>query len=142
MRLEISFRNTDATDEEKEALTDRVQRKIQKVTRFLKEPIEGTLTVRALKVGFAGELHLSGAGDQKLTARNESDDPVAVIDGLIHTVGRTARRQHDRRIQRSQKGGPASDGFVAPSFILADDEDADLETEEIRAGLDAADLPA
>lgn len=142
MRLEISFRNTDATDEEKEALTERVQRKIQKVTRFLREPIEGSLTVRALKVGFAGELHLSGAGDQKLTARTEADDPVAVIDGLIHTAARTARRQHDRRIRRSQKGGPTPDGFAGTSFVLAEDEDQDLETEEIRAGLESADLSA
>ncbi len=143
MRLEISFRNTTATEEEKTALRERVERKIKKVTRFLREPIEGTVNVRGLKVGYSGELHVSGAGGQTLSARTEGDDPIAVVDGLLHTVGRTARRQHDRRIQRSHKAPPATDGFVpGAAFYLADDEDDDLETEEIRADLENLDLPA
>lgn len=135
MRLEISFRSTDASDKEKKALRDRVERKIAKVTRFLREPVEVSMVLRGEKVGYTGELRVSGAGDDTFTARAEATDPVAVVDGLMHTVERSARRRHDRRIDASQKSPPMADGFSEASFALADNEDRDLETEEIRADL-------
>ena len=68
MRLEISFRNTDASDEEKDAVRMRVERKIRKVTRFLKEPVEVALILNGQKLGYQGELQVAGAGAAKLSA--------------------------------------------------------------------------
>lgn len=149
MRLEISFRNTDPTDTEKAALTARVERKIRKITRFLRDPIEVNLVLYAQKLGYRGELQVAGAGDDTFVARIEAEDPIAAIDGLIHTVERAARRRHDRRLSKDKRvvrpveqsltgTSPASGAGVG--FDLGDDEDVDLETEEISKAL--AELPA
>ena len=110
MRLEIHFRNTDASEDEKKALRARVERKIRKVTRFLKDPVTVEMNIKGEKVGFYGDLHITSAGTSTLKARIEGDDPVAVIDGLLHTVGRAARRNHDRVVTRHHKPAPATDG--------------------------------
>ncbi|MCB9778328.1 MAG: HPF/RaiA family ribosome-associated protein [Alphaproteobacteria bacterium] len=135
MRLEIHFRNTDASEDEKKALRARVERKIRKVTRFLKDPVTVEMNIKGEKVGFYGDLHITSAGTSTLKARIEGDDPVAVIDGLLHTVGRAARRNHDRVVTRHHKPAPATDGFAMPSFELADNEDEDLATAEIQRDL-------
>lgn len=135
MRLEVHFRNTDASDEEKKALRARVEKKVRKVTRFLKEPVHAEMTIKGEKVGFYGDLHVTGAGTSTLKARIEAGDPVAVIDGLLHTVERAARRNHDRAVSRQHKAPPPSDGFAVPSFDLAENEDEDLATAEIQRDL-------
>lgn len=137
MRLEISFRSTNATEKEKDALKDRVERKIKKVTRFLKDPVEVGLVIRGEKVGYTGELRVNGAGTETFSAKAEADDPVALIDGLIHTVERAVRRRHDRKVDANHRSAPASDGFL-PTFDLSEQEDRDLETEEIQRGLGTA----
>lgn len=137
MRLEISFRNTNASEEEKDALRARVERKARKVTRFLKDPVEVVLVVHGEKVGFTGDLRVSGAGEETFSARAEAEDPVALIDGLIHTVERAVRRRHDRRVQANHRSVPVNDGF-APTFDLHEQEDRDLETEEIHKAIGGA----
>ncbi|MCK6505648.1 HPF/RaiA family ribosome-associated protein [Myxococcota bacterium] len=133
MRLEISFRNTPASDEEKEALKLRVERKIRKVTRFLRDPIEVGLVLQAQKVGYRGELLVAGAGEDGFKASIEAEDPIAAIDGLVHTVERAARRSHDRRLHTGRRGGRSQlDGFAAPGFELSEHEDRDLESAEIQ----------
>ncbi|NOY24689.1 MAG: HPF/RaiA family ribosome-associated protein [Oligoflexia bacterium] len=149
MRLEISFRNTDPTDKEKAALTARVERKIRKITRFLRDPIEVSLVLYAQKLGYRGELQVAGAGDDTFVAGVEAEDPIAAIDGLIHTVERAARRRHDRRLSKEKRlvrpvEGSFTGASPAPSagagFDLDEDEDIDLETEEISKALH--ELPA
>lgn len=133
MRLEISFRNTPASDQEKDALKKRVEHKIRRVTRFLRDPIEVALVLQAQKVGYRGELLVAGAGEDAFKASIEADDPVATVDGLVHTVERAARRAHDRRLDTGRRGRwSQNDGFAAPGFELAEHEDRDLETVEIQ----------
>lgn len=137
MRLEISFRNTPASDEEKEALKQRVERKIRKVTRFMRDPIEVGLVLQGQKVGYRGELLVAGAGEDGFKASIEAEDPIAAVDGLVHTVERAARRAHDRRVTSTKRGGwSQSDGFAGVAlagagFDLVENEDRDLETAEI-----------
>jgi len=132
MRLEISFRNTDASDEEKDAVRMRVERKIRKVTRFLKEPVEVALILNGQKLGYQGELQVAGAGEQTFKARLEAEDPVATVDGLIHTVERAVRRRHDRKLDKTRHPSIGmADGFAA-GFEIQEDEDRDLETAEIQ----------
>lgn len=130
MRLEISFRNTSVDEKERQALKKRVERKIKKITRFLKEPVEAGLVIHGQKVGYRGDLVVSGAGADSFKAGLEADDPVAVVDGLIHTVERAVRRRHDRRLDVHRIEGVQPDGFV-PDFALSEGEDHDLETAEV-----------
>lgn len=131
MRLEISFRNATVEDNERQALKARVERKSKKITRFLKEPIEIGLVIHGQKVGYRGDLIVSSAGADGFKAGLEADDPIAVVDGLIHTVERAVRRRHDRRIDVHRHEGAHASGFV-PDFALSESEDHDLETAEIQ----------
>ncbi len=130
MRLEISFRNASVEEKERQALKNRVERKSRKITRFLKEPVDVGLVILGQKVGYRGDLVVSGAGADSFKASLEADDPIAVVDGLIHTVERAVRRRHDRRLDVHRTEGTPLDGFV-PDFALSEGEDHDLETAEV-----------
>ncbi len=131
MRAEISFRNTSVSEKDQQALRERVEKKSRKVTRFLREPVTLALVIHGQRVGFRGELHISGGGGDSLKASLEADDPIAVVDGLLHTVERAARRRHDRRHDPHRDEVASIDGFQ-PGFDLHEHEDRDLETEEIQ----------
>lgn len=111
MRLEITFRNTQATD----ALRERAEKKFQKVAKHLREPIDAHLVCKVEKHRHSAELTIHAAGDQSFKAQEVTGDMYATIDGIMNKLERTVRRHKERIIDRAQSGtGDSVDGFVTP----------------------------
>ena len=108
MRLDLTFRNINATD----SLRQRAEKKFQKVAKHLKEPIEAHMVLNVEKHRHLAELTVHSAGEQYFKAHEESDDMYATIDGIMTKLERSARRKRERKIDRAHRGsGIVIDGF-------------------------------
>ncbi len=109
MRFEVTYRNIRAAD----TLRDRAERKFQKVTKHLREPIEAHVVLRVEKHRHMAEATIASSGDV-FKAHEESDDMYVAIDGLMSKLERVVRRHRERIIDRAHSGsGDATDGFPA-----------------------------
>jgi len=109
MRLEITFRNIEASD----ALRERAEKKFKKVAKHLREPIEGHLVIKVEKHRHSAELTVHAAGEQTFKAQEVTDDMYATIDGIMNKAERTVRRHKERLIDKHQAGaGEEGDGFT------------------------------
>jgi putative sigma-54 modulation protein len=107
MRLEVTYRNIRAAD----ALRERAERKFQKVSKHLREPIEAHVVLRVEKHRHLAEATVASSGDV-FKAHVESDDMYVAIDGLMNKLERVVRRHRERIIDRAHSGsGDATDGF-------------------------------
>lgn len=110
MRLDLTFRNLDATDE----LRERAMQKFEKASKHLREPIEGTLVLRVEKHRNEAELVVHAAGEQYFRVREETSDMAAAVDGVMKKLERVVRRHKERIIDRTHTGpGLPVDGFGA-----------------------------
>ncbi len=111
MRLEITFRNIEATD----ALRERAEKKFQKVAKHLREPIDAHLVCKVEKHRHSAELTVHAAGDLSFRVQETTDDMYATIDGIMNKIERAVRRHKERMIDRHQSGsGELPDGFATP----------------------------
>lgn len=111
MRLDITFRNIDASD----ALRERAEKKFKKVAKHLREPIDAHLVCKVEKHRHSAELTVHAAGEQTFKAQEVTDDMYTTIDGIMNKAERTVRRARERLIDRAQAGvSEVADGFVTP----------------------------
>ena len=94
MRLDITFRHIERTDE----LHHWVERRIHKVRRFLRSPIEAHVVLSEEKHRQLAEISVTGAGERPHVAKAESDDMRTAIDLAMQKIEGSVRRSHDRRV--------------------------------------------
>jgi putative sigma-54 modulation protein len=94
MRLDITFRNLKPDEE----LRQVVSRRLEKVSRFLRPPIEAHVVLHEEKHRQLVEVSVSGAGEAAHVASAESDDMRTAIDMVMHKIESSLRRSHDRRV--------------------------------------------
>jgi len=105
MRLDVTFRNLEANDD----LRQLVQRRVEKVSRFLRPPIEAHVVLREEKHRQIAEISVSGAGESAHVASAESEELRTAIDAVMHKVESSLRRSHDRRVDHRRGHTPNPD---------------------------------
>ena len=104
MRLDVTFRNLDASDK----LRDYCDRRLQKVGRFLRDEAEAHVVLRVEKHRELAEVTITGARGGTHVASAEASDLRTAIDAVSHKLEAAVRRAHDRRV-RGQKAQPSVD---------------------------------
>lgn len=94
MRLDITFRQIDASDE----IRQWVERRVEKVSRFLRPPIEAHVVLREEKFRQIAEITVKAAGEGAYVASAEAEDIRTAIDLVMHKIESAVRRAHDRRV--------------------------------------------
>ncbi len=97
MRLDVTFRNLEAS----EKLREHCNRRLQKVGRYLKEEAEAHVVLRVEKNREIAEVTITGRRGQTHVASAEGPDLRSAIDGVAHKLERAVRRAGDRRNDRS-----------------------------------------
>lgn len=98
MRLDITWRNIDPS----ETITERAERKLSKVAKHLREPMEAHMVVRHEKRRYDVELTITAPGFQT-AVRSSTDDFIASVDGVMNRMERTARRHRERVLHREHQ---------------------------------------
>ena len=94
MRLDITFRQIDASDETRQW----VERRVEKLARFLRPPIEVHVVLREEKHRQIAEVTVKAAGEGPYVASAESEDIRTSIDLVMQKIESSVRRAHDRRV--------------------------------------------
>jgi len=136
MKLDVSFRNVELTEKERDALKLRARRKFEKVARYLKDPNEAALTLTAVRHTRVADLQVKASGDQFFGAKvDDAADWVSAIDAIMNKLARTVRRRKERQRDRSQaQAGPPGDGFLrddTPDIVEDLEDEFQLWTEEV-----------
>ncbi len=94
MRLDITFRQVDASDE----IRQWVERRVEKVARFLRPPIEAHVVLKEEKHRQIAEVTVKAAGEGSYVASAEAEEIRTAIDLVMHKIESAVRRAHDRRV--------------------------------------------
>jgi putative sigma-54 modulation protein len=94
MRLDITFRHLEAKEETRQW----VERRIEKVTRFLRPPIEAHVVLSEEKHRQIAEISVKAAGEGAHVASAEAEDIRTAIDLAMQKIESAVRRAHDRRV--------------------------------------------
>lgn len=113
MALEVSFRNVELTEEERDELKQRSTRKFAKVSRYLKDPIEAYLVLHQEKHRHVAELQVHAAGDRYFGAKVDTNDWVSAVDGIMNKLARTVRRHKERGSKKRRGNNVEVEAFVA-----------------------------
>jgi len=92
VELDITFRNVEST----EAIKAWALKRFGKIAKHVREPAHAHLTIIVDKHRHRAEVTLRSGGEL-LRAASETDDMYSSIDGVVHTIEHSARRQHERR---------------------------------------------
>ena len=103
MRLDVTFRNLDASDK----LRAYCERRLQKVGRFLKDSAEAHVVLRVEKHREMAEVTITGVRGRNHVASAEAEDLRSAIDAVSHKLEEAVRRAHDRRV-RGQRAQPTA----------------------------------
>ncbi len=105
MQINVTFRNMEPSDEVKSYVED----KLGKVKRYLLEPIEVNVVLKAEKFRHIAEV-LINANGVRINASEETEDVYSAIDLLIDTVEAQIRKQLDK--SRRKKLSAQDKGLV------------------------------
>lgn len=99
MGISITFRHLAASD----FLKSYVNEKLEKVQKFLRQPLDAHVTLFTERHQHVAEVLLTAAGRQ-YQARHDSDDMYKSIDLMIDKVQHQISKHHDAQA-RGKKGG-------------------------------------
>ena len=106
MNLHVTFKNCDPSD----ALRERAEQKLDKLAKYLREPIEVHVVLQVEKHRHRGDVTVSAAGEI-LKTELETDDMYVTVDRLMERITRIAKRQKERRTGHHDDGAEPLDGF-------------------------------
>lgn len=95
MKLEVTFRNLEAT----EAIRERAEKKLARMTKHLREPVAAHLVLSVQRYRHIAELTVSSA-DGNFHVEEETDDLYATVDQLAQRVERLVQRHHEKASER------------------------------------------
>ncbi len=97
MRIAITARNTELTP----ALRDYVEKKLERIKKYLNEPIDVKVVVMVEKFRQLAEFNVSAPG-VNLNAEEESQDLYASIDVAVDKLEEQARRHKEKTQQKAR----------------------------------------
>ncbi len=106
MNLHVTFKNCEPSD----ALRERLEQKLQKLAKYLREPIEAHVVLQVEKHRHRGDVTIHSAGEI-LKTEVETDDMYVTVDQLMDRIARAAKRQKDRRTGHHEDEAEPIDGF-------------------------------
>ena len=110
MNLHVTFKNCEPSD----ALRDRAEQKLQKLAKYLREPIEAHIVLQVEKHRHRGDITIHSAGEI-LKTEVETDDMYVTVDQLMERIARAAKRLKDRRTGHHEGDAERADGFNEPT---------------------------
>lgn len=102
MSIAITFRHLASSD----ALKDYVHEKLERVQKYLRQPLDAHVTLFTERHQHVAEISLHSAGRQ-YQARHDSDDMYKSIDFMIDKIEHQIAKHHDA-VARNKKGGDAA----------------------------------
>lgn len=102
MGIAITFRHLASSD----AIKTYVHEKLERVQKYLRQPLDAHVTVFTEKHLHVAEISLNTAGRQ-YQARHESDDMYKSLDLMIDKVEHQIAKHHDA-VARNKKGADAA----------------------------------
>jgi putative sigma-54 modulation protein len=110
MNLHVTFKNCEPSD----ALRERLDQKLQKLGKYLREPVEAHIVLQVEKHRHRGDATIHSAGEI-LKTEVETDDMYVTVDQLMERIARAAKRQKERRTGHHEGEADRADGFNEPS---------------------------
>ncbi len=98
MKTTITFRHVQSSD----ALKDHVNAKLEKVEKYVNDPAEVHVVLSVEKGRHTAELILNAKGIQAQGTMT-SGDMYTSIDGAVDKIEKTARRTHDKTVNRKKQ---------------------------------------
>ena len=109
MQIEVTFRNIEPS----EAVQERAEKKLGRIVKHLREPIEVHLALSVHKHRHIAEIRVSAAGES-FSIEEETDDMYATIDQLAQRVERLVQKHREKNLDRAHHGlDGLPDGFQA-----------------------------
>jgi putative sigma-54 modulation protein len=106
MGIAITFRHMASSD----ALKGYVHDKLERVQKYLRQPIDAHVTLSSERHQHVSEVSLHTAGRQ-YQARHDSDDMYKSIDLMIDKIEHQIARHHDA-VSRNKKGADGARAFA------------------------------
>jgi putative sigma-54 modulation protein len=100
MHFEVIGRNFQVDD----AVRRHVEQKLQKLSRFLDEPVEARLTLVEEKHRHIAELHLSHRAGILQATEETSGEMSDAVNLLLDKIEEQARRSHEKLVDRRRRG--------------------------------------
>ncbi len=102
MNFEYIGRNTQVDDE----IRRQVEQKLQKLMRYLDEPVEARFTLEAEKHHHrhTAELHVAYRHGVLLAAEETNGEVSEALNALFDKIEEQARRAHDKRVDERRRG--------------------------------------
>lgn len=108
MHLEVTFRELEPSD----ALKARAEKKLGRIVKHLREPIEAHLVLSVHRHRQVAHLRVTAAGES-FSVEEETDDMYASIDQLTQRVERLVLKHREKYLDRAHHGLTTLDGFQA-----------------------------
>jgi putative sigma-54 modulation protein len=102
MGIAITFRHLASSD----ALKDYVHEKLERVQKYLRQPLDAHVTLSSERHQHVSEISLHTSGRQ-YQARHDSDDMYKSIDLMIDKVEHQIAKHHDA-VARNKKGADST----------------------------------
>jgi putative sigma-54 modulation protein len=112
MQIKISFRHIEPSD----PLKIYVEDKLNRIKKYLEEPIEAHVVLRVEKFRHIAEVFLDASGF-RLNGTEETDDMYSSIDLLVDSLETQASRKGKEKVSRRRSGGgpKESAGLLEPA---------------------------
>jgi len=107
MRISVTFRHMEPTD----AIKDYVVKKLNKVNRYLDEPIEATVVLSLEKYRNIAEVTLS-AGRNVINCTESTDDIYSAVDKTLDKLERQIKKQKQKVRSKKNRTKPDREAFV------------------------------
>ena len=100
MQVLVTFRNMESTD----ALKDYASTKLQKIKKYIDEPIKAEVVLRVEKFRRIAEVTLN-VNRSRLVSNHETEDLYSAIDGVVDKLERQARKHKAKLKQHLSSSG-------------------------------------
>jgi putative sigma-54 modulation protein len=119
MQVQVTFRNMEPTD----SLKEYVSTKLQKVKKFIDEPIKADVVLRVEKFRRIAEVTLN-VNRSQLVSNHETEDMYSAIDGVVDKLETQARRHKAKLKQHlAQNGHARALDHLTPEEEAAEDDE-------------------
>ncbi|MBN2254390.1 MAG: ribosome-associated translation inhibitor RaiA [Deltaproteobacteria bacterium] len=120
MQISLTFRNTEAED----WLKDHVHKRLQKLNRYIDNPVEAHVILSVEKFRNVAEINLLSKG-MTINGKEEEKDMIAAVDNVIDKIERQLKKHKDKI--RNHKENSSFNEIAAMqnerAAVLEEDED-------------------
>ncbi|HEU20103.1 MAG TPA: ribosome-associated translation inhibitor RaiA [Deltaproteobacteria bacterium] len=128
MQISLTFRNTDA----EEWLKEHVNKRLQKLARYIDKPVEAHVILSVEKFRNVAEVNLSSKG-VKVNGKEEEKEMITAVDNVIDKIERQLKK-HKEKIRNRKENSSFNEiaAMATESVEVFDDDEGQPKVVEVR----------